>query len=823
MSRIPIAIEEEMKSSYMAYAMSVIIGRALPDVRDGLKPVHRRVLFTMHDMGNRADKPYKKSARIVGDVMGKYHPHGDAAIYDTLVRMAQDFSLRYTLVDGQGNFGSIDGDSAAAMRYTEVRMTKLAGEMLADIQMETVDFTPNYDGSLEEPLVLPCRFPNLLANGSTGIAVGMSTNIPPHNMKELCRALILLIERPETTIEEIMELVPGPDFPTGGFVYGLRGIREAYTTGRGVIRIRAKTDVEINSKTGRESIIVNEIPYAVNKSKLLEEIAGLVRDKKIESISDIRDESDRDGMRVVIDLKRGEDSRIALNHLFKHTRMETAFGINILAIVDNQPKVLTIKEALVQFISHRREVVIRKTNFRLRKANERAHILEGFKTALDNLDAVIALIRGASSPSEAKDGLMSRFGLTEIQAKNILDLRLHRLTGMERDKILDELREIMALIDELEGILADDNKINELLIEDFEEIKNNYGDERRTEIVGASEDISMEDLIAEEEMVVTISHSGYIKRNPVSEYRSQKRGGKGRLGMTPKEADFVEHLFVANTHSYLMFFSDRGKVYWLKVYELPLAGAATRGKAIVNLLPVEQGESISAYLSVREFPEGQYVFMATRRGFVKKTDLSAFSKAWRNRGIQAITLEEGDSLIDTRITDGDQQVVLSTKTGLSIRFKESDVRPTGRTSRGVKGIDLAEGDEVVGFDVIRPNTTLLTVTENGFGKRTELDEYRLQSRAGKGIITIKTTPRNGNVAKVLAVEETDQVILIAGSGKLIRFCVSGISVIGRNTQGVKLFEVEEGETVASVARVVEAEEEETEVEASDGDADDVSN
>ncbi|MBI5441631.1 MAG: DNA gyrase subunit A, partial [Deltaproteobacteria bacterium] len=580
-ARIPVAIEEEMKRSYLDYAMSVIIGRALPDVRDGLKPVHRRVLYAMHDLGNRWDKPFKKSARVVGDVIGKYHPHGDAAVYDTLVRMAQDFSLRYPLVDGQGNFGSVDGDAPAAMRYTEARMARLAGELLADIDMETVDFAPNYDGSLEEPIVLPCRFPNLLANGSSGIAVGMSTNIPPHNLRELCRALVLLVKNPDASIDEIMEVLPGPDFPTAGFIDGVKGIRDAYTTGKGLLRIRARAEVEPNPRAGKESIIVTELPYTVNKARLLEEIAELVKDKKIEGISDLRDESDREGMRVVIEVKRGEDSRVVLNQLYKHTRMGVAFGVNLLAIVNNEPRVLTIKEALTHFIDHRHEVTIRKTQFRLRKARARAHILEGFKVALDHLDAVIELIRRSPSPAAATEGLMRDFDLSEIQAKAILDLRLQRLTGMEREKILEEFREVLRLIEELEGILADDRKVYDILVQDFEEIGEKYGDERRTEIVPQSEDFTAEDLIAEEEMVVTISHSGYVKRNPVSLYRSQRRGGKGRLGMSTREEDFVEHLFVASTHTYILFFSDRGRVYWLKVHEIPLAGAAARGKAIV--------------------------------------------------------------------------------------------------------------------------------------------------------------------------------------------------------------------------------------------------
>jgi DNA gyrase subunit A len=676
-----VAIEEEMKRSYMDYAMSVIIGRALPDVRDGLKPVHRRVLFAMHDLGNRWDRPYKKSARVVGDVIGKYHPHGDTAVYDTLVRMAQDFSLRYPLVEGQGNFGSIDGDAPAAMRYTEVRMSRLAGEMLADIDMETVDFIPTYDGSLDEPVVMPSRIPNLLANGSSGIAVGMSTNVPPHNLTELCDALVLLVRNPKATVEQIMELLPGPDFPTAAFIYGTKGIRDAYATGKGLLRLRARALVEPHPRTDREAIVVTELPYAVNKAKLVEEIAALVRDRKIEGIADLRDESDREGLRVVVQLKKGEESQIVLNQLYKHTRMEVAFGVNLLAIVGNQPRVLTIKEALRHFIDHRREVTVRKIHFRLRKARARCHVLEGFKIALEHLDQVIALIRRSASPAEAREGLIQLLGLSEEQAKAILDLRLQRLTGMERDKILEEYRETLQLIEELEGILADESKVLDILVAEFEDIRAKYGDERRTEIVVRTEELTLEDLIAEEEMVVTISHSGYVKRNPVSLYRSQRRGGKGRLGMTPKETDFVEHLFVASTHTYILFFSDQGKVYWLKVYEIPQAGAAARGKAIVNLLPLEGGENISAYLAVKEFREGDSVLMVTRRGLVKKTDLMAFSRPWRNRGIQAISIDEGDELIATRITDGNQEIVLSTRKGLAIRFPESDVRVTAQGSR----------------------------------------------------------------------------------------------------------------------------------------------
>jgi DNA gyrase subunit A len=802
-SKIPIPIEEEMKSSFLDYAMSVIIGRALPDVRDGLKPAHRRVLYAMHDLGNRWDKPYKKSARVVGDVIGKYHPHGDTAAYDTLVRMAQDFSLRYPLVDGQGNFGSIDGDSAAAMRYTEVRMDKLAGELLADIDMETVKFVPNYDGSLEEPEILPCRFPNLLANGSAGIAVGMSTNIPPHNLSELCDALTLLVANPDAGIAEIMQVMPGPDFPTGGYIYGTKGIYDAFTTGHGSLRLRAKALIEHNQRTGREAIVVTELPYTVNKAKLVEEIAQLVKDKKIEGISDLRDESDREGMRIVIEVKKGEESRILLNQLFKHTRMAISIGVNMLAIVEGQPRVLNMKEALVLFIDHRREITVRKTQYQLRKARERAHLLEGFKIALDNLDAVIELIRRSPTPKDAQEGLMGRYGLSEMQAKAILDLRLHRLTGLERDKILEEYRQTLAMIRELESILADDGKILELLKAEFAEIKAKYGDERRTEIAQDEEEITIEDLIAEEEMVVTISHAGYIKRNPLTLYRSQRRGGKGRMGMATREEDFVEHLFTATTHSYILFFTTNGKVYWLKVHQIPQAGAAAKGKAIVNLLQLEPGESVSAFMAVREFQEGIYVFMCTRRGIVKKTELMAFSNVRKAKGIYAIDLDPGDELISVRMTDGQREMILSTHEGLSIRFHEAEVRPTGRVSRGVKGIELAEGDGVVTMDIVRGGATLLTVTEFGYGKRTDFGEYRVQGRGGKGIITIKTNERNGRVVGVLTVEDENEMILIAKSGKLIRVRVSDISIIGRNTQGVKLFELEPGETVASLARLLE--------------------
>ena len=804
--KIPVYIEEEMRESFMAYAMSVIISRALPDVRDGLKPVHRRVLYAMYDAGNTSDKPYKKSARLVGDIMGKYHPHGDTAIYDTIVRMAQDFNLRYPLVDGQGNFGSIDGDNPAAMRYTEIRMTSLAEEMLTDIEKETVDFIPNYDDSLKEPAVLPSRIPNLLINGSAGIAVGMATNIPPHNLGEIIDGLVALIATPDITIKQLMRHIPGPDFPTAGFIHGKEPIVQAYQEGKGIVQMRGKAFTETVKRTGREQIIISEIPYMVNKKRLIEQIADLVNDKKIEGVGDLRDESDREGMRIVIELKRDAVAEVVINQLYKHTALQDSFGVNMLAIVDGKPKLLNLKEALKAFVDHRKEVVTRRTAYDLRKAEERLHILEGFRIALDNLDAVIALIRASADPKVAKDGLMTNFSLSELQAQAILDLRLQRLTGLERDKIMEEHRETVEWIAKLRAILADEKEIYKIIVEELNEIKEKYGDERRTQIVERSEEISIEDMIVDEDMAVTISHDGYIKRNPVTLYRAQRRGGKGKIGATTKEEDFVEYLFIASMHSYILFFTTVGKVYWIKVHELPQASRAARGRPIVNLLNLEAGERVSAFLSVREFLEGRYIVFATKNGLIKKTELMAYANP-RPSGIRAIGLEEGDEVIGVRLTDGNQEIILSTAEGQSIRFKEGQVRPTGRGTFGVVGMKLDAGDKVVSMEMLSPGATILTVAEGGFGKRTEMDEYRLQSRGGKGIITMKTTEKTGRVIGVQQVTEEDQLMLVSNNGKIIRMRIKDIRVIGRNTQGVRLIELEEGERVVSLARLAEKEEE----------------
>jgi DNA gyrase subunit A len=805
--KVPVYIEEEMRESFMAYAMSVIISRALPDVRDGLKPVHRRVLYSMYDVGNTSDKAYKKAARLVGDIMGKYHPHGDTAIYDTIVRMAQDFNLRYPLVDGQGNFGSIDGDNPAAMRYTEIRMTPLAEEMLADIEKETVDFVPNYDDSLKEPAVLPSRIPNLLINGSAGIAVGMATNIPPHNLGEIIDALVALVTSPDITIKQLMEHVPGPDFPTGGFIHGTEPIVQAYNEGKGVIQTRGKAFTETVKRTGKEQIIISEIPYMVNKVRLIEQIAGLVQEKKIDGIADLRDESDREGMRIVIELKRDAVSEIVINQLYKHTALQESFGINMLAIADGKPKLLNLKEALKAFIDHRKEVVTRRTAYDLRKAEERLHILEGYRIALDNLDAVITLIRNSSDPKVAKEGLIANFGLSEIQAQAILDLRLQRLTGLERDKIMEEHRETVELIAKLRAILADEREIYKIIVEELTEIKKKYGDERRTQIVNRSEEISIEDTIVDEDMAVTISHEGYIKRNPVTLYRAQRRGGKGKIGTTTKEEDFVEYLFIASMHSYILFFTTIGKVYWIKVHELPQASRAARGKPIVNLLNLEPGERVSAFLTVREFQEGRYIVFATKNGLIKKTELMAYSNP-RSSGIRAIGLEDRDEVISVRLTDGQQEIILSTADGQSIRFKEEQVRPTGRGTFGVVGMKLDPGDKVVSMEILTLGFDILTVSEGGYGKRTAMDEYRLQSRGGKGVITMKTTDKTGRVIGVQQVTEDDQLMLVTNSGKIIRLRIKDIRVIGRNTQGVRLIDVDEGERVVSLARLAEKEEEE---------------
>jgi DNA gyrase subunit A len=805
--RVPIYIEDEMRQSFMDYAMSVIISRALPDVRDGLKPVHRRVLYAMYQMSLTHDRRYRKSAGVVGEVLKNYHPHGDVAVYDTLVRLVQDFSMRYPLAEGQGNWGSIDPDPPAAMRYTEVRMTALAEEMLADIEKETVDFSPNYDDSLKEPTVLPTLIPNLLINGTAGIAVGMATNIPPHNLGEVIDGLVAMVENPAITIPQLMKYIPGPDFPTGGFIHGKEPIVQAYTEGKGVIQMRGKAFTETVKRTGKEQIVISEIPFMVKKGEgLIKQIADLVNDKKIEGIADVRDESDRDGMRIVIELKRDAVSEIVINQLYKHTALQDSFGINMLAITDGKPKLLNLKEALKAFIDHRKEVVIRRTAYDLRKAEERLHILEGFRIALDNLDAVITLIRNSADPKVAKNGLMANFGLSEIQAQAILDLRLQRLTGLERDKIMEEHRETVELIAKLRAILADEKEIYKIIVEELKEIKKKYGDERRTQIIDRTDEISIEDTIVDEDMAVTISHDGYIKRNPITLYRAQRRGGKGKIGTTTKEEDFVEYLFIASMHSYILFFTTIGKVYWIKVHELPQASRAARGKPIVNLLNLEPGERVSAFLTVREFQEGRYIVFATKNGLIKKTELMAYSNP-RASGIRAIGLEERDEVIGVRLTDGQQEIILSTADGQSIRFKEDQVRPTGRGTFGVVGMKLDPGDKIVSMEILTLGFDVLTVSEGGFGKRTAMDEYRLQSRGGKGIITMKTTDKTGRVIGVQQVTEEDQLMLITNIGKIIRLRIKDIRVIGRNTQGVRLIEIEEGERVVSLARLAEKEEE----------------
>ncbi|HXV21238.1 MAG TPA: DNA gyrase subunit A [Desulfuromonadales bacterium] len=817
-NKISVNIEDEMRKSYMDYAMSVIIGRALPDVRDGLKPVHRRVLFAMSELGNEWNKPYKKSARVVGDVIGKYHPHGDTAAYDTIVRMAQSFSLRYPLVDGQGNFGSVDGDSAAAMRYTEVRMSRLAHELLADIDKETVDFGPNYDDSLQEPLVLPCKFPNLLVNGSEGIAVGMATKIPPHNLREVIDGLIAVIDDPTLDYEELIRRIPGPDFPTGAFILGREGIREAYRSGRGIVQMRARALVEKDRRTGKESIVVSEIPFQVNKARLIEKIADLVKEKKIEGIADLRDESDRDGMRIVVELKKEAIPQVILNQLYKMTQMQSSFGIIMLAIVAGQPRVLTLREVLDRFIEHRKEIVTRRCIFDLKKAEARAHILEGLKIALENLDEVIQIIKTSANPAEAKERLMGRFAFSELQAQAILDMRLHRLTGLERDKIIAEYNDILALIKRLKEILASEVEILNIIKTELLEIKERFGDARRTEIIEKTGELSLEDLIVEEDMVVTVSHGGYIKRNAVSLYRAQRRGGKGKTGMRPKEEDFVERLFIASTHSYIMVFTDLGKVYWLKVHEIPQGGRASRGKAIVNLLQLASGEKVTTILPVKEFVDGKFIITATQQGTVKKTELMAYANP-RAGGIIALTIDEGDRLIAARLTDGSTDILLASRNGKSIRFPEGDVRSMGRTARGVRGMLLEDDDRVIGMETVTDATaaTLVTVTENGYGKRTDLDEYRVQSRGGKGIITIKTSERNGKVVDIKLVDEDDDLMFITDRGKVLRTGVAHLSVIGRNTQGVRLMVLEPGERIVAVAKLAEKDEEHGDSEAEEED------
>jgi len=801
---IPVNIEDEMKKSYMDYAMSVIIGRALPDVRDGLKPVHRRILFAMNELNNDWDKPYKKSARIVGDVIGKYHPHGDVAVYDSIVRMAQDFSLRYPLIDGQGNFGSVDGDPPAAMRYTEIRMAKLTSDLLADIDKETIDFVPNYDESLVEPVVLPSKFPNLIVNGSSGIAVGMATNIPPHNLVETINALIAVMENPDVTVKELMTHIPGPDFPTGAFIHGKEGIRQAYETGRGVIQLRARAIIERDRKGERESIVITELPYQTNKAKLIEKIAELVQNKEIEGISTIRDESDREGMRVVIELKRNEVAEIILNQLYKHTQMQTSFGIILLAIHQNQPKLLPLREMLQLFIHHRQEVVIRRTRFELKKAEARAHILEGLKKALDQIDAVIATIRASKTPKEAKEHLIDRFSFSEEQAQAILEMRLQRLTNLEQRKIIEEYEELIKLINKLRAILSSEQLILNVIKEELLFIRDTYGDPRQTEIVDVAPEIRIEDLIAEEDMVVTITHTGYIKRSSISLYRSQHRGGKGKTGINVKEEDFVVDLFIASTHDYILFFTDAGKIHWLKVHELPHAGRLTRGKAIVNLLNLSPQEKVTAILPLKEFSKGKFITFMTKRGVIKRTVLEAYSNP-RTGGIIAINLDEGDELISTKLTDGKLHVFIGTKMGKAIHFPEDQIREIGRTARGIKGIRLSKDDEVVGMEAVLPHTSILTVTENGYGKRSLASEYRIQNRGGTGIFTVKRTPKTGNVVAIKTIVDEDELMLVSNKGKIIRLRAADIPVQGRSTQGVKLIDLEEGERVVAVARLAEKE------------------
>tara|TARA_B100001123_G_scaffold207605_1_gene235141 strand:- start:32680 stop:35190 length:2511 start_codon:yes stop_codon:yes gene_type:complete len=807
---IPVNIEDEMRNSYMDYAMSVIIGRALPDVRDGLKPAHRRVIYGMRLMGLTSNRAYRKCAKIVGEVMGNYHPHGDASIYDTLVRMAQDFNMRYMLVDGQGNFGSVDGDPPAAMRYTEAKLQNLADELMADLDKETVDFVPNYDETTEEPTVLPAPYPNLLVNGSAGIAVGMATNIPPHNMGEVVDAVVWVAEHPGESPEErtrsVLRLVAGPDFPTGGFIVGRAGIAQAYKTGRGSVLMRARTSIEDpRKKGGKQSIIVTEIPYQVNKARLLEKIAELKHGKVIEGISDLRDESDRQGMRIVIELRRGEVPEVVLNNLFKHTALQTSFGIILLAIVAGRPRVLSLVEVIEHFVQFRREVVRRRTEFELRKAEARAHILEGLKIALDQLDAVIRLIRGAKSPPEARMGLIDQFSLTQIQAQAILDMQLQRLTGLERQKIIDELTELLKTIERLRAILESEQELMDLVVSELQTISASHGDERRSEIVEAAGDFSVEDLIAEEDMAITVSNTGYVKRTALTEYRNQRRGGKGRLGMRTRDEDFLTQLFVASTHAYILIFSDRGRVYWLKVHEIPDVGPAGKGKAIANLVRMDPGERIATLQAVRHWPEKdgeQFVTMGTKRGIVKKTDLRAYRRPLAT-GIIAMSVESGDAVIGAELTDGKEELFIGTRAGKAIRFKESDVRTMGRTARGVRGITLRGDDEVVSMTVVKSSGMLLTVTARGYGKRTELDEYRVQTRGGLGLKNIQTSERNGRVTGVAYVEQDDEMMLITEQGKIIRMVTGDIRSIGRVTQGVRLIEIDEDDRVVSLARLAD--------------------
>ena len=801
---VPVLIEEEMKTSYLDYSMSVIISRALPDVRDGLKPVHRRVLTAMNDLNLTHTRPYRKSAKVSGDVNGNYHPHGTAAIYETIVRMAQDFSLRYPLIDGQGNFGSVDGDPAAAERYTEVRKTSFAEEMLADLEKETVEFGPNYDGSRMMPLVLPAKVPNLLVNGASGIAVGMATNIPPHNISEIVDGCVALLDNPDIATEYLFQLITGPDFPTRGIILGRAGIEQAYRTGKGRIMVRARTKVE-ELKNDREAIIVGELPYQVNKAALAERIAELVKLGTIDGIADIRDESDRDGMRLVIVLKRDADARVVENQLFKHTPMQVTFGIIMLALVNNRPEVLTLRQLIENYLAHREDVVVKRTKFDLRKAEERAHVLEGFRIALDHIDEIVALIKGSDTPETARKGLMSQFNLSEIQAQAILDMRLQRLTGLERQKIEDEYQALLKKITELKAILADRDLVIKIIKEELLEIKEKYGDDRRTQIIEQGvEAFEAEDLIAEEDMVITISHAGYIKRLALDSYRAQRRGGRGATGIKVRDEDFVEHIFVASTHSYILFFTDRGRCHWLKVHHIPVSGRQARGKAIVNLLGLAEGERVTGRVPVSDFGEDRYLMTATRKGSIKKTQLSLFSRP-RRGGIAAMTLRGDDTLIAAAVTTGEQDVVLAKRVGRAIRFKESDVRSMGRTAAGVRGVKLDPGDEVVGMVVVEKGATLLTVTENGFGKRSPLEDYATKHRGGKGVINIRTTERNGKVIAIKEVRDNDDIMIITRKGVVIRCPIAQLGVIGRNTQGVRLINLDEGDSVTDVAHLVNEE------------------
>jgi DNA gyrase subunit A len=798
---IPVTLEEEMKSSYIDYSMSVIVSRALPDVRDGLKPVHRRVLYGMHELGMAYNKSYKKSARIVGEVLGKFHPHGDTAVYDSMVRMVQDFSLRYPLIDGQGNFGSVDGDSPAAMRYTEARMRRICEEMLRDLDKNTVEFTANFDDSLQEPTVLPAYLPNLLINGASGIAVGMATNIPPHNLSEVVDGIVALIKNPNLTSTKLMKYVTAPDFPTAGIIYGYDGVKNAYTTGRGKIVVRARANIE-TLKNNRENIIISELPYQVNKANLIEKIADLIRAGKITDISNIRDESDRDGMRVVIELKRDAQPAVTLNQLFKHTQMQSTFGVNLLALVNGIPKVLELKEMMQHFINHRMDVLLRRTKFELDAAERRAHILEGYIIALDNIDAVIQTIKKSKDVETARKNLVKKFKLTEIQAKAILDMRLQRLTGLERQKIEDEYKELIKLIEKLKGILSSEEKRYLIIKQELLDVKKRYGDERRTEIFHSYEDFSLEDIIAEEDVVVTISHNGFIKRFPVSGYRRQGRGGRGVAGAGTKDEDFIEHMFIASTHQYILFFTDKGKVYWLKVHEIPEAGRAARGRSILNILQKEKDEDITAFVTVKEFSDDKYLIMATEKGTVKKTVLSAYGNV-RKGGINAINLLSDDRLIEVRMTDGNNDIVLGTRNGFAIRFNEKDVREMGRTATGVRGVRLGKDDVVVGLLVIkRQGTGVLVVTEHGYGKRSDINNYRLAHRGGKGVFTVKTTPKVGKMISLMEVVDKDELVIITTTGMVIRQAVKNLRVMGRNTQGVRVINLKDRDSIADIAKVV---------------------